>query len=514
MDERPHWTNEKKDPVTVICADSLEHLRTMDADSIDVVITDPPYGLSATDPSKVNEAIGAWVSGDREHMPKGRGFMGADWDAFVPPPALWDECLRVLKPGGHLAAFAGSRTYDLMGLSIRLAGFEIRDGLSWIYGSGMPHGQNMGKSVEAQITRGASSSRRLKDVEQSGGGVEYEITHRINGKMSQRQTVAHRREYSPGVAEAEQWQGWSTSLKPAQEPIVLARKPLAETSVARNVLAHGTGAIHVDACRVEHRTEADRAESVGKNRHADYGSRPGRNHIYGDFTSGEAQNYDGSQGRYPTNVLLSHSPGCELDGMKSVKSDSHHPASRPAGGIGKTGHGGQSGLTERSLGSESVENWVCAPGCPVAEVDAQSGVSKSSGGNGVGYGRSGGVYGAGGRQGKSSNAGGVGDVGGASRFFPTSQVPFVYSAKAGAKERPVITRDDGTEIRHVSVKPLAVMRWLVRLLTPPGGTILDPFAGSGTTVEAAMLEDFGVIGIEREADYIELIETRISRHSH
>src|SRR5699024_8435327 len=293
---------------TVICADSLEHLRTMDADSIDVIITDPPYGLSATDPSKVNEAIGAWVSGDREHMPKGsglmdadsidvistdppyglsatdpskvneaigawvsgdrehmpkgRGFMGADWDAFVPPPALWDECLRVLKPGGHLAAFAGSRTYDLMGLSIRLAGFEIRDGLSWIYGSGMPHGQNMGKSVEAQITRGASSSRRLKDVEQSGGGAEYEVTHRVNGKVSQRQPVAHGREYAPGVAEARRWQGWSTSLKPAQEPIVLARKPMAETSVARNVLAHGTGAIHVDACRVEHRTEADRAESV------------------------------------------------------------------------------------------------------------------------------------------------------------------------------------------------------------------------------------------------------------
>lgn len=498
---------------TIVCANSLTHLRTMPDDSIDAIITDPPYGLSATKPDKVNEAIGAWVSGDREHMPQGRGFMGADWDAFVPPPALWDECLRVLKPGGHLAAFAGARTYDLMGLSIRLAGFEIRDGLSWIYGSGMPHGQNVAKAVEAQITRGGSSSRRLKAVEQDGGGSEYEIRHRINGKMSDRETVSRRREYSPSVAEAEDWQGWSTSLKPAQEPIVLARKPLAETSVARNVIAHNTGAINIDACRIEHRSQADMAESVGKNRHADYGTAPGRNRVYGDYSTVESKNYDGSQGRYPSNVILTHTSECQLVGQKSVKSDSHHPATRPSGGIGSTGHGGQSGLVERSPGTETVENWDCGAGCPVAEVDSQSGVSKSSGGNGVGYGRSGGIYGAGGEQGVARNAGGLGDIVGASRFFLTTESSFVYSAKAGAKERPVVTRDDGETVRHVSVKPLKVMRWLVRLLTPPGGTILDPFAGSGTTVEAAMLEGFESIGIEKEADYVDLIQVRIDRHS-
>lgn len=444
---------------TIVCANSLTHLRTMPDDSIDAIITDPPYGLSATKPDKVNEAIGAWVSGDREHMPQGRGFMGADWDAFVPPPALWDECLRVLKPGGHLAAFAGARTYDLMGLSIRLAGFEIRDGLSWIYGSGMPHGQNVAKAV------------------------------------------------------GEDWQGWNTSLKPAQEPIVLARKPLAETSVARNVIAHNTGAINVDACRIEHRSQADMAESVGKNRHADYGTAPGRNRVYGDYSTVESKNYDGSQGRYPSNVILTHTSECQLVGQKSVKSDSHHPATRPSGGIGSTGHGGQSGLVERSPGTETVENWDCGAGCPVAEVDSQSGVSRSSGGNGVGYGRSGGIYGAGGEQGVAQNAGGLGDIGGASRFFLTTEASFVYSAKAGAKERPVVARDDGETVRHVSVKPLKVMRWLVRLLTPPGGTILDPFAGSGATVEAAMLEGFESIGIEKEADYVDLIQVRIDRHS-
>ena len=452
---------------TIVCADSLAHLRTMDDDSIDAIITDPPYGLSATKPDKVNEAIGAWVSGDREHMPQGRGFMGADWDSFVPPPALWDECLRVLKPGGHLAAFAGARTYDLMGISIRLSGFEIRDGLSWIYGSGMAHGQNIGKAV----------AKRSDDEK------------------------------------ADDWRGWNTGLKPAQEPIVLARKPLSESTAVGNVLAHGTGAVNVDACRIEHRSQADMDESVGKNRHADYGTAPGRNRIYGDYSTVESKNYDGAQGRYPSNVILTHTSECQLVGQKSVKSDSHHPATRPSGGIGSTGHSGQSDLVERSPGTETVENWECETGCPVAEVDAQSGVSKSSGGNGVGCGRSGGIYGAGGKQGVAQNAGGLGDIGGASRFFFTTEASFVYSAKAGAKERPVATRADGETIRHVSVKPLKVMRWLVRLLTPPGGTILDPFAGSGTTVEAAMIEGFESIGIEREADYADLIQVRIDRHS-
>lgn len=451
---------------TIVCADSLAHLRTMDDDSVDAIITDPPYGLSATKPDKVNEAIGAWASGDREHMPQGRGFMGADWDSFVPPPALWDECLRVLKPGGHLAAFAGARTYDLMGLSIRLSGFEIRDGLSWIYGSGMAHGQNIGKAVAKRSDESADA-----------------------------------------------WQGWNTGLKPAQEPIVLARKPLSESTAVGNVLAHGTGAVNVDACRIEHRSQADMDESVGKNRHADYGTAPGRNRVYGDYSTVESKNYDGAQGRYPSNVILTHTSECQLVGQKSVKSDSHHPATRPSGGIGSTGHGGQSGLVERSPGTETVEDWECKTGCPVAEVDAQSGVSKSSGGNGVGYGRSGGVYGAGGKQGVAQNAGGLGDIGGASRFFFTTEASFVYSAKAGAKERPVVTRADGETVRHVSVKPLKVMRWLVRLLTPPGGTILDPFAGSGTTVEAAMLEGFESIGIEKEADYVDLIQVRIDRHS-
>ena len=195
------------DLTTIHHGGALDVLRAMPDESVHSIVTDPPYGLSNTDPRHVAETIARWGSGDREYVPSGRGFMGKEWDAFVPPVAVWDECLRVLKPGGHLLAFAGSRTADLMGLAIRLAGFEMRDSLAWIYGSGFPKSHDVGKSTGA-----------------------------------------------------EQWEGWGTALKPAHEPIIMARKPLAEKTVARNVLAHGTGAINVDACRVA--TDEDRKSVV------------------------------------------------------------------------------------------------------------------------------------------------------------------------------------------------------------------------------------------------------------
>jgi hypothetical protein len=408
-------TEAAKASARIVCADSLRHLRTLESDSIGAIITDPPYGLSATKPAQVTEAIARWSSGEREFIPEGRGFMSQRWDSFVPPPALWDECLRVLRPGGHLAVFAGSRTQDLMGVSIRLAGFETRDGLAFIFGSGMPHGQNVATAV-AKTSEGESA-----------------------------------------------WEGWSTALKPAQEPIILARKPLSEPSVARNVIAHGTGALNTGATRIAHRSAADLAESMEKNKHATFGSEPGRNNIYGDYSMVASKDYDGSQGRHPANVVLAHAAGCQQRGEKQVRSDSHHPASRPAGGIGSSGRSGQDGLVERSPGTETVPDWQCAPGCPVAEVDQQSG--------------------------------GGPRTGGASRFFLTAahdpvedETPVRYSAKAGAKERPTYVDAKGKTVRHVSVKPLRVMRWLVRLLTPAGGAVLDPFAGSGTTAEAALLE--------------------------
>lgn len=386
----------------IIHADSLDHLRTIKESSIDAIITDPPYGLSHATPARVQEAVTRWVSGERDYTPTGRGFMNVQWDAFVPPPALWDEALHVLKPGGHLACFAGARTHDVMTLAIRLAGFEIRDQITWLYGSGMPHGKDIGKSVAAQL--------------------------------------------EPGDPHARVFDGWSTALKPASEPIVLARKPLTESSVVRSVLAYGTGAINTGACRIAHADEADLAESMGKNRHGDYGTTSGGNKIYGDYGAAPRENYDGTRGRHPANVALTHSAACTETGRRS-------------GGISTTGARGQDSQ------EVPIRAWDCALDCPVAALNTQAGAPVA-------------------------------------RFF--------YSAKAHPAERPTYTKD-GWTIRHTTVKPLALIRWLVRLLTPIGGIVLDPFAGSGTTLEAAALEGFNSIAIEREADYIPLIEARAAR---
>src|SRR5699024_9657740 len=123
-------------------------MKAMPPESVDAIVCDPPYGLSNTTPAQVADTITKWAGGDRGHVPTGRGFMGKSWDAFVPPPAVWDECMRVLKPGGHMVVFAGSRTQDLMGLSIRLAGFEMRDSLAWLYGSGFPKSHDVGKAID------------------------------------------------------------------------------------------------------------------------------------------------------------------------------------------------------------------------------------------------------------------------------------------------------------------------------------------------------------------------------
>ena len=835
--------------------DCLEVLRSLDDNSVDSVTTDPPYGLSNTKPAQVADVLAAWVTGDTEAVPaKKGGFMGADWDSFVPPPAVWQECLRVLKPGGHMAVFAGSRTQDLMGLSIRLAGFEIRDTLGWIYGclsedtevlingewvqyhkakvgdlalcynkehdtyewraiedthkyeygdtayrirsdntdqivsrnhrvlverggayefeyaenlarehqirvpvleslpallddlpvpqqvpggeepilqrelcnvrpstgcgeaggatrndgdcmccvrgeglqaerlveadenadvltrvqrqaagQGMgeawtqgapgenpgilrsgggedegreeprlegrchvqaPEGELQGCSVcevpagvpehvaEGWVCDGASSSGGARNREalgenrgcascesQAGGqsagepvsvrvesgsqvvrGARYtvadlaeiepvryegivwcltvptgafvvrrngkvfvtgnsgfpksmdiskaidrsngenrkrqreftewmrstgitareineatgtsqesghllagpnhsqphiatadlfdklrpllpEVPERIerlvaertgiewtdyvkrevvgvkrvngaegtaggfaNGIASQRGLATGEREIditAPATSEAQQWDGWGTSLKPAIEPIILARKPL-DGTVAANVLAHGVGGLNIDACRVGSGTGEPKPEYVAN----------GKNQVFGAGMGGGA--WANTSGRFPANVLL----------------DEH----------------------------------------AAKEMDKQSGVLKSGGGN----------KGPRASSWFTSNSPNVDDVrnpdsGGASRFFPV----FKYQAKAPKKERPVIEREDGSKIQHPTVKPLSLMSWIVALITPPGGTVLDPFAGTGTTLQAARDKGFNAIGVEQDADYIQLIEQRL-----
>jgi len=298
--------------------DCLEVLRTMPDASVDAVVTDPPYGLA---------------------------IMGKRWDYDVPSVEIWAECLRVLKPGGHLLAFAGTRTQHRMAVRIEDAGFEIRDMIAWVYGSGFPKSLDVSKAIdkaagaEREVTKHhVQSSTRPNEH----AGASAHITMPNSWDIT-----------APATPEAQQWAGWGTALKPALEPITMARKPFPGT-VAANVLEHGTGAINIDAARVN-----------GKG--------------------------------FPSNFI-------------------HDGSDEPSALLGD-----------------------------------------------------------------------------AARFF--------YTAKATRAERQGVT--------HPTVKPLDLMAYLCRLVTPPGGTVLDPFMGSGTTIKAAISEGFQAIGIERDPAYFAMAEHRM-----
>ena len=409
---------------TIHNGDCIETMKAMPAESVDAIVTDPPYGL---------------------------GFMGKKWDG-LPPSLEWAEaCYRVLKPGGHIAAFGGTRTWHRLAVAIEDAGFEMRDSLAWLYGSGFPKSHDVSKAVDKL----AGAEREVVGVREVPRG--HAFAGATYGGDSAGREYADTRSATP---EAQQWDGWGTALKPAFEPIVLARKPLAEGTVARNVLAYGTGAINVDACRIESGENLLRKATAGAG---------------GSFL---------------------------LDGFSTVD---ELRASADVGGKTPTGRDARAALARyeatqgKTFGSTSGR-WpanVLLDQHAAAWVDEQSGASVSAAG-----GRSGTHFSAGNEGVPSPDRprGGHNDSGGASRFF--------YSAKAPKSERPNV---DG--VQHPTVKPLAIMRWLIRLVTPPGGTVLDPFAGSGTTIEAALIEGFDPVGIEMEPDYLPLIQHRIDRQA-
>lgn len=482
----------------ILPGDCLPILREIDDDSIDVIITDPPYGLSNTDPAHVVEAITQWVSGNREFVPhKKGGFMGKEWDSFVPPPAVWDECLRILKPGGHVLTFAGTRTMDLMTLGLRLAGFDIRDSLAWLYGSGFPKSLDVSKAID----KAAGAEREVigSKLDRPGyhlsePGKEHGVLGMGHGLHVDPEARAKAAQITAAATDAaREWEGWGTALKPAFEPIIMARKPFKGTVVA-NVLEHGMGALNIDATRI------GQPDGFG-------GGRKGSSGFVDGY---EADGFVAStQGRWPANVVLGHTEDCEPTGTRKVKSQNPKYRRRQEDEVQD---GRSSYVTPKrpenvgighadADGTETVEAWNCAPGCQVAELDAQSGTLAAGnhparrGGD-----RGDSVYALGhsGTQGSRRPT----DTGGASRFF--------YCAKAPKKERPVVVGEDGTRTVHPT-EPLALMRWLIRLVTPPGGIILDPFVGSGTTIEAGMLEGFEVWGIEGEDEYLPLIQQRVDR---
>jgi site-specific DNA-methyltransferase (adenine-specific) len=281
-------------------------------------------------------------------------------------------------------------------------------------------------------------------------GRTFEVTHHDDGTF----------EMPPELAEIE---GQNTALKPGQEMWWLVRKPLAGT-VAANILAHGTGALNIAACRAgsgQRTNNAGGATSLQRVSRVEAGYRP-------TVTASEGRPSEVT-GRWPANIVFTHSAACESAGIREVRSDGHHPAARGASGY-ESGLHGQSGLAERASGTEVVEAWRCADDCPVAELDRQSGVLTSGmfAAHHADNGKRAGTYGA--MTGREHPAT-YGDTGGASRFYPT----FRYQAKAPASERPRLA--DGTA--HETVKSLGLMSWLVKLITPPGGTVLDMFAGSG-----------------------------------
>ncbi len=327
--------------------------------SVDSIVTDPPYGLS---------------------------FMGKKWDYDVPATDVWAECLRVLKPGGHLLAFAGTRTQHRMAVRIEDAGFEIRDMIAWVYGSGFPKSLDVSKAID----KSAGAEREVVGSKLGRPGMAKDGRNQsFDGSVNTYGTggVLSTDITAPATDAARQWQGWGTALKPALEPITVARKPLIGT-VASNVLEHGTGGLNVDACRVgDEKVEKGRA-----------GRSECDSNALGKKLMGTSEQ-EWHTGRWPANLIHD--------------------------------------------GSDEV----------------------------------------------------VGLLNDAARFF--------YCAKASKRDR-----DDGNI--HPTVKPTDLMRYLCRLVTPPGGVVLDPFMGSGSTGKAAMLEGFRFIGIERDAQYLEIAKARIN----
>jgi DNA modification methylase len=512
----------------ILKGNSLDLLPTLADNSIDAIVTDPPYGLGNPDPDYIIKAIQQWASGDRSHIPEGKGFMGKSWDSFVPPPAIWDECLRVLKPGGHLLAFAGTRTYDLMGISIRMAGFEIRDSIGWVYGSGFPKSMDISKAIdkaagaEREVIGTKPQAPKFNLSDKGGTNTGY-------NKRLEEGALAEFNITAPSTPEAKQWQGWGTALKPALEPIVVARKPLIGT-VVENVLTHGTGGLNIDASRIG---------TDGGGTHCD--KRDDQGNCLGHDNAGRstseatvhAPQTDTVQGRWPANLILSHAESCQPTG-KTIKSKTGAGKRTATFGTQNTQSGGD-GSGGWSGYEYETEVYECVEGCPVKTLDEQSGHGKSGKASesvayGTGKDTNGNKILGKGLSASVPNVAPYGDTGGASRFFYVAKaskrdrnegLEELPNAKAGSYNGNAI-QADGNKIGadpdkpnkpaknfHPTVKPTALMQYLVKLITPLGGTVLDPFTGSGSTGKAAILEGFDFIGIELTEDYWPIIEGRL-----
>lgn len=399
------------DSVTLYNGDCIEAMRTIPDSSVDAIVTDPPYEL---------------------------GFMNKSWDStgIANNVEMWKECLRVLKPGGHLLSFGGTRTYHRMACAIEDAGFEIRDQMQWLYGSGFPKSMNIGKAIDKHL------GHTPIDIGESPNWRESKRDREQFGKMEVRGKNAGRIT-TPSSAQAKQWEGCGTCLKPANEPICLARKPISEKTIAENVLKWGTGGLNIDACRIGYSINNPPIPQLAQGKTEIHSSRV----MYGGSSYNESSTkcaIGGSlDGRFPANVIIDEDAGKILD-AQAPKTGAFAPV--------KSGYGGES--------------------------------------NGI-YGD----YYTKGDDGASFHADGLQ---GASRFF--------YCPKTSKSER---NAGLDSQNHHPTVKPVKLMEYLIKLITPPNGVVLDPFVGSGSTGVAAKSLGLRFVGIEKEKEYCEIAEKRI-----
>jgi site-specific DNA-methyltransferase (adenine-specific) len=396
----------------ILHGNNLDILPTLADNSIDSIVTDPPYEL---------------------------GFMGKKWDSsgIAYSVELWQQCLRVLKPGGHLLSFGGTRTYHRVAVAIEDAGFELRDSIAWLYGSGFPKSLDVSKAID----KAAGAEREVLSEKPAFG-----IGQNSESFGGHAEGAMYRELGDPATPKAQQWQGWGTALKPAFEPVIVARKPI-EGTVANNVLKWGTGGLNIDGSRIG--TETISTHNAPKGSFA--GGEPDR----GSDTS----SYKEHTGRWPANIILDPYTAELLDEQS---------------GHSKSGAAGKK----------------ASSGFPGGGYDGEYTVP-------------------------------YGDSGGASRFF--------YVAKASKRDRneglegleaKYGARDNGFSDKisdtnaprqnfHPTVKPTTLMEYLIKLVTPPNGTVLDPFTGSGSTGKAAILQGFDFIGIEMTEEYLPIIEGRL-----
>jgi len=631
--------------------DSLDVLRTLEADSIDSLVTDPPAGIAFM--SKKWDDLKSFQARTRRsrliRTLRTMRILPMGYIGFVMFTVDWAfEVIRVLKPGAHGLIWALPRTADLTQMGLRMAGFEIRDVVVHLNGQGMPKGGSVGKMIDKRLGREREilgyKDGTYPTMPGFGGETYRDTLDRTRVEVTK-----------PASQEAQQWEGWSSNLKPAAEYWILVRKPIGESTLVDNVLKWGVGALNIDGCRLgdtgggnkcDHRDEngnclghetttyrktyhgpkydagrwppnamfshLPECERVGTKRvkstkgEADYtptgkqgsttvtrnvktgahhGDEDGMETVEawdcapgcpvaeldeqsghskrrrgligprkGEFCTGKGFDLKPSvrghddeggasrffptfpsgeepKGRWPANAVLSHLPECELVGTKIVGSGEakfyeedtvlgenvHEGYKRPNKSMYTHKEKGQL----QSRGQETVEDWNCAPGCPVAELDKQSGDRPVSGRARSGDRHTGASAGYGGGWGEAGERALPNDSGGASRFFYTAKVSrgekHFYCPECdlvGPLEKAQEHDDHSKQVaRHPTQKSIALMRWMTRLITPQGGTVLDVFMGSGTTGVAAMREGANFIGIEREKSHYKVSEYRITREA-